>query len=118
MLPRRPESVGRRGTGLVLAGLVAFGLASGCSGAAEKVEFVVYFTPQATDMQKDALRTACPGVGRARLEPRDRNSTALSRTYPVRYDITSAGERDRGDLTRCVAAQPGVRGVGLERGGD
>ena len=78
---------------------------------AGQVEFVVYFTPQATDQQKDALRSACPGVGKAVLEPRDRSNLDTARTYPVRYDIGKASSADRAAVIRCVNGQPGVQGI-------
>jgi hypothetical protein len=91
--------------------LAASALAAGCSLSAGQDEFVVYFTPQATDAQKDALRNACPGVGGAVLEPRDRSNLAAARTYPVRYDIAKASPTDRSAVIRCVSEQPGVRGI-------
>ena len=93
--------------GCVLAGLIV----AGCGTTAGQVEFVVYFTPTATDQQKDAVRNACPGVGKATLEPRDRSNLQTARTYPVRYDITKASSQERSDVIKCVSAQPGVRGI-------
>ncbi len=84
---------------------------AGCGLGAGKVEFVVYFTPEATDQQKEALRNACPGVGKAVLEPRDRSDLKTARTYPVRYDITEASSQDRSAVISCVSMQPGVRGI-------
>jgi hypothetical protein len=101
------------------AAAVAFGatlvgglaLTAGCSLAGGKQEFVVYFTADATDAQKDAVRNACPGVGKAVLEPRDRSDLQTARTYPVRYDVTKASAPDRSAVLRCVSGQPGVRGI-------
>jgi hypothetical protein len=84
---------------------------AGCSLAAGKSEFIVYFTPEATDAQKDAVRNACPGYGRAVLEPRDRSDLQTARTYPVRYDVTKASSQERSAVIRCVSGQPGVRGI-------
>jgi hypothetical protein len=91
--------------------LAAVALAAGCGLASSQVEFVVYFTPEATEQQKDAVRNACPGVGKAVLEPRDKSNLATARTYPVRYDITKASSLERSDVIRCVSGQPGVRGI-------
>jgi hypothetical protein len=91
-----------------LSGLVAV---SGCSSGVGQVEFVVYFAPDATDAQKTAVRDACPGVGKAVLEPRDRSNLQTARTYPVRYDITNASSGDRSAVIACVSKQPGVRGI-------
>jgi hypothetical protein len=91
--------------------LAAMAVAAGCSLASSQVEFVVYFTPEATEQQKDAVRNACPGAGKAVLEPRDKSDLATARTYPVRYDINKASSVDRAAVIRCVSAQPGVRGI-------
>lgn len=112
MPPRTPRS-SRLAAGLLLGGV----LLTGCSLAAGQVEFVVYFTPEATDQQKDAVRNACPGVGKATLEPRDRSNLDSARTYPVRYDITKASSQDRAAVIRCVSAQPGVRGISESNNG-
>jgi hypothetical protein len=90
---------------------VALALVAGCAVTAGQVEFVVYFTPEATDQQKDAVRNACPGVGRATLESRDRSDLQTARTYPVRYDISKASSQERAAVIRCVSMQPGVRGI-------
>jgi hypothetical protein len=102
----------RRAAGLLLGGI----LLAGCSLAAGQAEFVVYFTPQATDQQKDAVRNACPGIGKVTLEPRDRSNLDTARTYPVRYDITKASAPDRAAEIRCVSMQPGVRGISTSDG--
>lgn len=86
-------------------------MAAGCGLAAAQAEFVVYFTPEATEQQKDAVRNACPGAGHATLEPRDKSNLETARTYPVRYDIAKASAVDRAAVIRCVSAQPGVRGI-------
>jgi hypothetical protein len=91
--------------------LAALAVVAGCGLSGGKAEFVVYFTPEATDQQKEALRNACPGVGDAVLEPRDRSDLKTARTYPVRYDITKASSQDRSAVIRCVSGQPGVRGI-------
>lgn len=100
----------RRSAG-VAGWLLAAALAGGCGVTAGQVEFVVYFTPGATEAQKDAVRNACPGNGRATLEPRDRSNLDTARTYPVRYDISKASSQERSAVIRCVSAQPGVRGI-------
>lgn len=103
-----------RGLAALLGGIVVLGgsgALSGCSLAAGKTEFVVYFTPEATDQQKDAVRNACPGVGRATLQPRDRSNLGTARAYPVRYDITKASTQERSAVIECVGRQPGVRGI-------
>jgi hypothetical protein len=102
---RRTRSAGVAGWAVALA------LVAGCGVTAGQVEFVVYFTPEATDQQKDAVRNACPGVGRATLEPRDRSDLQTARTYPVRYDISKASSQERAAVIRCVSMQPGVRGI-------
>jgi hypothetical protein len=109
----RRRRLGRLGA----AACAAVWLACGCSLAGEQVESVVYFNADATDVQRDAVRNACPGVGHARLEPRDRSDLSTARTYPIRYDITKASTQDVAQLTSCVAAQPGVKGVSTTRDG-
>ena len=91
-------------------------LLAGCGLGTGKAEFVVYFTPQATDQQKDAVRNACPGVGKAVLEARDRSNLDTARTYPVRYDITKASSSDRAAVIACVSKQSGVRGISQSDG--
>src|SRR3954468_334888 len=91
--------------------VAAVAVVAGCGLAAGKTEFVVYFTPEATDQQKEAVRNACPGVGKAVLEPRDRSNLKTARTYPVRYDITNASSQDRAAVISCVNTQSGVRGI-------
>jgi hypothetical protein len=91
-------------------------LLSGCGGSLSQVEFVVYFKPEATTQQKDAVRNACPGNGKAVLEPRDRSNLDTARTYPVRYDITKASPPERAAVIKCVSAQPGVRGISQSDG--
>lgn len=86
-------------------------LLAGCSLGSGQAEFVVYFTPQATQQQKDAVRDACPGVGKAVLEARDRSNLETARTYPVRYDISKASSADRAAVIKCVSSQPGVKGI-------
>ena len=97
----------RRTAAVLLGGI----LLAGCGLSAGKSEFVVYFSPQATDQQKDALRNSCPGVGKAVLEPRDRSNLDTARTYPVRYDISKASSADRAAVISCVSGKPGVRGI-------
>lgn len=92
---------------VVLAGV----LLGGCGLTGSSAEFVVYFTPEATDVQKDALRNECPGVGTATLKPRDRSDSAAARAYPVRYDITKASTQERSAVIQCVNGKPGVRGI-------
>ena len=99
------------------AGLLLGVLLAGCGLTAGQVEFVVYFTPEATNQQKDAVRNACPGIGKATLEPRDRSNLDTTRTYPVRYDITKASSQERAAVIRCVSMQPGVRGISQSDGG-
>src|ERR1700712_1726670 len=96
-----------RAAGLLLGGV----LLARCGLSVGQVEFVVYFTPEATAQQKDAVRNACPGVGKATLEPRDRSNLDSARTYPVRYDITKASAPERAGVIKCVSAQPGARGI-------
>jgi hypothetical protein len=107
----------RRAAALLLCGgLLGGALLSGCGSSLSQVEFVVYFTPEATTQQKDALRDACPGNGKAILEPRDRSNLDTARTYPVRYDITKASPPERAAVIKCVSAQPGVRGISQSDG--
>lgn len=95
----------------LLLSVCAGTLAAACSLGVGQVELVVYFAPEATDLQKDAVRNACPGEGHAVLEPRDRSDLQTARTYPVRYDITKASTQERSAVIRCVSQQPGVRGI-------
>lgn len=102
----------RRAAALLLGGGLLGGvLLSGCGASVRQAEFTVYFKPDATTQQKDALRNACPGVGKATLEPRDRSNLDTARTYPVRYDISKASPPERAAVIKCVSAQPGVRGI-------
>jgi hypothetical protein len=106
----------RRRTAVVLAstatiGLVVFGVYATAEGPPPRVEAVVYFAPDATDAQREAVRAACPTVGRAVQEPPDRDRLATSRVYPLRYDITGASTADRAALFRCVEGRPKVIGI-------
>src|SRR3712207_1052787 len=96
------------GLELVTLAALAGGALAGCGLSAGKVEFVVYFMPEATDQQKEGVRNACPGNGQAVLEPRDRSDSKAARTYPVRYVISKASSQDRSDVIRCVSGHPGV----------
>ncbi len=96
---------------LALAGLIAFGIYATVAGPSPRVEAVVYFTPTATDAQKDAVRAVCPTAGGAVQEPPDHNNTQSSHVYPLRYDITSASAADKAAIYRCVHAQPNVIGI-------
>ncbi|WP_445548322.1 hypothetical protein [Frankia sp. CiP1_Cm_nod1] len=96
---------------LALAGLIAFGIYVTVAGPSPRVEAVVYFTPTATDAQKDAVRAACPTSGGAVQEPPDHNTVQSSRVYPLRYNITFASPADRAAVYRCVHAQSNVIGI-------
>jgi len=96
------------GTGVLLAG---------CGIKPDRVEAVVIFTPGVTAQQQEAVRTACPSVGHALLEPPDRNDLQSSRRYPLRYDVTHASAQDKSALYRCLNGRPGVRGVNEESDG-
>ncbi len=102
---------------LAAIGLIAFGIYATVSGPPPKQEAVVYFTPEATTAQKDAVRAACPSVGRAIQLPKDRNNLATSRAYPLRYDVAKASTADRAALYKCVHDQPGVNGMSQETQG-
>ncbi|ABD11266.1 hypothetical protein KBI5_17445 [Frankia sp. KB5] len=106
----------RRRTMVVVAvlatiGLIVFGIYATLDGPPPQQEAVVYFAPGATEAQKDAVRAACPSVGRAIQLPKDRNQLATSRIYPLRYDVAKASTADRAALYKCVYAQPHVLGI-------
>lgn len=94
---------------VALAGLL--GVVSGCGLSNGLDEYVVHFAPGTVTSIARAVGQACPGVGKATLEPPDRNNLATSRAYPVRYDITNASSRDKAELLTCLKKQPTVRGV-------
>ncbi|MBX6391119.1 MAG: hypothetical protein IRZ08_19365 [Frankia sp.] len=96
---------------IALAGLVAFGAYATMAGPPPKVEAIVVFDANATDEQKEAVRTACPTMGEAKLEPPGDPAVASNRAYPVRYDLSGASAADKAALYRCVQAQPGVIGI-------
>jgi type II secretory pathway pseudopilin PulG len=117
LLAREHRKVVLLGTvGLVL--VLVLGVYSAFSGKAEQVEGVVQFTATATQAQKAAVRTACPTVGKAVLEPAEHSTLATVLTYPVRYDLTQASAAEQAAIYKCVNTQPGVIGVGLVRQGD
>jgi len=104
--------------GLVaLVGLVAFGVYAVVAGPPPTVEAVVVFKAETTDAQKEAVRAACPTVGGAIQEPRDANNLALTRAYPLRYNLTKASTADRAKIFECVQRQPGVTGITTETQG-
>ncbi|MCK9924639.1 hypothetical protein MXD61_22700 [Frankia sp. AgPm24] len=105
------------GVALAAIGLIAFGVYASVSGPPPLQEAVVYFDTDATKAQKDAVRAACPTVGKARQEPPDRNNLATSRVYPLRYNVSEATTEDRASLYACIYRQPGVRGVNQETQG-
>lgn len=107
--PRRRAAVVM--AGIATIGLVVFGVFAITQGPPPKVEAVVYFSPDATAAEKDAVRAACPSVGGARQLPPDRNDLAISRVYPLRYDISQASTNDRAAIYRCVQGQPKVVGI-------
>ena len=102
---------------LACLGLVGFGVYAIVDGPPPTVEGVVNFTADATQAQKDAVRTACPSVGGAIEEPPDRNDLALTRVYPLRYNLTKASTSDRARLFECVQGRPGVIGINTETQG-
>lgn len=110
--PRRRTAV--VGITLAVIGLIAFGIYASVSGPPPQQEAVVYFSTDATQAQKDAVRAACPTVGLAIQEPPDRNNLATSRVYPLRYDVARASTADRAALYACIHRQPGVVGVNQE----
>jgi len=93
---------------LAMIALIAFGVYAVVAGKPPTVEGVVYFVPDATPAQKDAVRAACPSVGTAIQEPPDHNNLASSRAYPLRYNFTRATTADKAAIYRCVQRQPGV----------
>ncbi|WP_239373462.1 MULTISPECIES: hypothetical protein [unclassified Frankia] len=97
--------------GLAFAALAAFGVYASVAGPPPRIEAVVYFTPTATDAQKDAVRAACPTAGQAVQEARDHNTAQSSRVYPLRYNVTYASPADKAMIYRCVHAQPNVIGI-------
>jgi hypothetical protein len=97
--------------GLATIGLIVFGVYATLDGPPPKVEAVVYFDPDATTAEKEAVRAACPTVGTARQVPRDTNNLATSRAYPLRYDISKASTVDQAAIYRCVERQPKVIGI-------
>jgi hypothetical protein len=102
---------------LAAVGLLAFGVFATVSGPPPQQEAVVYFTPEATTAQKDAVRAACPSVGKAVQLPPDRNHLATSRVYPLRYDVAKASTADRAAVYTCVYHQAGVLGINQETQG-
>ncbi len=104
-------------TSRILRRLVAAGgigaavLLSGCGLSAGKNEYVVHFAPGTSTAQAKLIGDACPGVGKATLEPPDKNELATTRAYPVRYDITDASSEDKAKLTDCLRGYTIVRGI-------
>jgi hypothetical protein len=96
---------------LGIAVLVAFAVYASVAGKADQVEAVVQFAPDATVVQKDAVRSACPTVGRAIEERPDDSTLDTVRTYPLRYDVTEASSGDKAAIYRCVEGRPGVIGI-------
>lgn len=96
---------------LATIGLIAFGVYASVAGPPPQQEAIVYFTPEATPAQKDAVRAACPSVGKAIQMPPDRNNLATTRAYPLRYNVVAASTADRAAIYKCVQAQPGVAGI-------
>jgi hypothetical protein len=99
------------GCALALVVLIVFGVYAITQGPPPKSEAVVYFDPAATDEQKQAVRAACPTVGKAVQLPPDSGDLAISRVYPLRYDMSRASSQDEAALYHCVNAQPGVMGI-------
>jgi hypothetical protein len=99
---RRTVVAGALGTAIMLAG---------CGLSAGPNEYVVDFVPGTPTDQAKLVGQACPGVGKATLEPADRNKQAISRAYPVRYDITNASSSDKAALAKCLKTFTIVRGV-------
>ena len=95
----------------VACGALAALVLTGCGLSAGPNEYVVHFAPGTPTDQAKLVGKACPGVGKATLEPADRNSLASSRAYPVRYDITEASQADKAALTQCLQQFTIVRGV-------
>jgi hypothetical protein len=96
---------------LATVGLLVFGVYAIVDGPPAQVEAVVYFTPEATVAQKDAVRAHCPTVGRAIQEPASSQQLATNRVYPLRYDLSDASTSDRARLFACVQGRPGVVGM-------
>ena len=99
---------------LACLGLIGFGVYAILGGPPATVEGVVQFTATATDAQKDAVRAACPSVGGAIEEPKDRNNLALTQAYPLRYNFTKASTADQAKVFGCVHGRPGVIGISTE----
>lgn len=95
--------------------LAAVAVLAACQ--ADPEELVVSFQPKATPAQKLAVRESCPSVGKAVLEPPDRNKLASSAAYPVRYKVTNASTQEKAAIFACVGRQPGVRGIDDVTGG-
>jgi hypothetical protein len=96
---------------LAMIALIAFGVYAVLAGRPPQVEGVVYFVPDASAAQKEAVRAACPTVGKAVQEPPDHNNLDSSRTYPLRYNFTAASTVDKAAVYRCVQRQPGVMAI-------
>ena len=97
---------------LVAAGSIgAAVLLSGCGLSAGKNEYVVHFKPGTPTAQAKLMGQACPGVGKAVLEPPAKGELATNRAYPVRYDITDASSEDKAKLTDCLRAFTIVAGI-------
>ena len=107
--PRRRTAVVLGGFAVI--GLVVFGVYATTQGPPPQVEAVVYFAPDATEEDKEAVRAACPSVGNARQLPPDSEESAISRVYPLRYDIAKASTQERAAIYRCVQSQPKVVGI-------
>jgi hypothetical protein len=97
--------------GLASVALTAFGVYVAVAGPPPRTEAVVYFTSVATDVQKEAVRAACPTVGQAVQEAPDHSPTQANRVYPLRYDVTYASPADKAMIYRCVHTQPYVIGI-------
>lgn len=85
---------------------------AGCSVIADKAgsrEVVVVFVDNATPADAARVRADCTDFPNITVSPEATNKTAANRRYPLRYDVTRAGELDINALAVCLSKDTSVR---------
>lgn len=104
----------RTGRAVLAVGLLVVGLTGCATTVSLRREVVVVFKPDATEADRDRVRTTCAAASpHASPQPEGPGTLKSSRVNDVRFSVDKAGNAELNKLYDCLRADPSVRGVSL-----